>query len=179
MVFAATAAVSEPRSWDGIWALILGALGAAVVCWFWRRWREASPSPTAALPAGSRPKVQATVGVNTGVKEFGWGRISYEGKRALAQAKQIVTTGSHELPPADEDDIDVPLDDVDGEPSDVSEGESLGIEDMDSYIRRELDAEAPYMNIVRACMKYYGVSDATAKRHIRDVREARASARPQ
>lgn len=129
-----------------------------------------NPSPTPALEGVKRTKVQATVGVTedepTEPAEIGWwGRIVERGnvRVRLQQAKQIMATGSAELPDPDEE-VDVPLDD---------EAEEEDGEKIEEYIVRARDLRVPYNQIVRVVVEYYGVSESTAKRRIREVDEAR------
>lgn len=169
MLIAATA--NPPRSWAGIIALALGYVGFRIVVFFWVKWRQASPTPLS-LPVGSQPKVQATVGVNTDDTDADtswWGRIVERNGERFRVVKQIVTTGVSELPPAD-DDVDVALE---AAPEDGSaDNEILRQEKLEEYIAGALAVPVPYSHIVRIAVRHYGVSESTAKRRIREIREA-------
>lgn len=129
-----------------------------------------SPSPTPSIEGVRRTKVQATVGVTDDEPaepaEIGWwGRIVEQGGLRFRQAKQIMATGSHELSEeADPEDDEEP-----GEEDD--EGEKI-----EEYITRARGLRVPYNQIVRVVVEYYGVSESTAKRRIREVDEARRAA---
>lgn len=160
------AAGDPPRSWAGIVALLV-AYG--LFLFFAPLLQKiGKSSPTRALPRGHRVKVQSTVGVTDdepGDTEVGWwGRIVEIGGVRYRQAKQIMATGSPELPPVGEgDDIDVPLDD---DPGDDEDDESAM-----EYIARARGLKVPYNHIVRVVMDHYGLSESTAKRRIREVDE--------
>lgn len=180
MMTLAAAATGQPRSWAGIIALILGYVGFRLVVFFWRKWREATPTPLS-LPEGSRPKVQATVGVNTDDTDADtswWGRIVESSGDRFRVVRQIVTTGSAALPPGgDDDEVDVALDAApDDDPLDVDGLPASRSEELNEYVRRALAIPVPYSHIVRVAVKTYGVSESTAKRRIREVRAAEDAA---
>jgi len=168
MLLAAEA--QAPRSWAGLIALGAAYVLFRVGAYLWLKIKN--PSPTPALPGVRRTKVQATVGVadDEPEAEVGWwGRIVEVGGVRLRQAQQIVKTGSHELPPADDDeDVDVPLDD-EGDEDEAGEG-------LEEYVARARDLRVPYNQIVRVVVEHYGVSESTAKRRIREVDDARRPA---
>lgn len=129
-----------------------------------------SPSPTPSIEGVRRTKVQATVGVTEDEPaepaEIGWwGRIVEKGGVRWRQTKQIMATGSHELPeePGPEAEDEAAEDDDEGEK-------------IEEYIVRARDLRVPYNQIVRVVVEYYGVSESTAKRRIREVDEARRAA---
>lgn len=173
----AVASAEPNRGWGGPIALLAAFVIFRIVVMPAGRWvmsKIANPSPPPALPAGSRLKAQATVGVTDDEPadtEVGWwGRIVEIGGVRVRQAQQVWRTGSHELPPAEPDEepdedpeIDLPLDDEDDD-----EGESV-----EEYIGRARDLKVPYNQIVKVVMEYYDLSESTAKRRIRDVDAAR------
>jgi len=130
-----------------------------------------NPSPPPSIEGVRRTKVQATVGVTedepTEPAEIGWwGRIVEKGGVRYRQAKEIMATGGL-AEPSEDDEVDVPLDD---EPDDDSEDQGEAIEE---YIARARGLRVPYNQIVRVVVDYYGVSESTAKRRIREVDETR------
>lgn len=162
-----SAAATQPgRSWSWLIALGVAYVVFRLVAPWLRKIRN--PSPTPALPRGQRVKVQATVGVTedepTDEPEVGWwGRIREVGGVRFRQAQQIVTTGSHELPPAAEvEDVDVPLDDEVEEQT----------ETIEEYVARLRTLGVAHNEIVRLAVRHYAVSESTAKRRIREVDEA-------
>lgn len=167
-----TAASEPPRSWAGIVALVAAYVIFRVGSYAWTKIRNSSPTP--ALPGANRVKVQAKVGVNTDrtndtepEEVDWWGRIRQVGGVRFRQARQIVQTGSHELPEGDDaEDIDVPLDDED-EPA------SRQPESAEGYVARCRDLAVPYAHIVRVLCKHYGLTVDQAKYRIRKVDEER------
>lgn len=130
-----------------------------------------NPSPPPAIEGVRRTKVQATVGVTKDEPaepaEIGWwGRIVEKGGVRYRQAKEIMATGGLAEPAEGEgEDVDVPLDD---EPADDEQDEKI-----EEYIARARGLRVPYNQIVRVVVEYYGVSESTAKRRIKEVDEAR------
>jgi hypothetical protein len=130
-----------------------------------------NPSPPPAIEGVRRTKVQATVGVTEDepiepAEEGWWGRIKEVGGIRFRQAKQIMATGGlEEGPEHGDDDVDVPLDD---EPEDDEQNEKI-----EEYIARARGLRVPYNAIVKVVVDYYGVSESTAKRRIREVDESR------
>lgn len=195
MLYAAASAAEPDRGWGGPLAILAAFVAFRVVVMPVGRWvmnKIKNPSPPPALPAGSRPKVQATVGSSPREprrdQHYEWGSISYEQpgpvkpyeeperpgwRHRLAQARQIAATGTHVLPEPEiepvppEDDIDLALD---GEP----EAEQEPAEPIEEYIGRALDLGIPYNQIVKVLIEHYGISRSTAKRRIGEVRAERA-----
>lgn len=191
-----TASAEPSRGWGGPLAILAAFVIFRVVVMpvgLWVMGKIKSPSPPPALPAGSRKKVQATVGVSRDEprrdRHYAWGAIGYEQpgeiepyeepaerpgwRHRLAQARQVMTTGSHVLPEPDvepeppEDDIDLALD---GEPEGVDDEPA---EPIEKYIDRALDLGIPYNQMVKVLIDHYGVSKSTAKRRIGEVRTTR------
>jgi hypothetical protein len=176
------AASAEPaRGWGGPVALLVAFLIFRIVVMPAGRWvmsKIGNPSPTPALPTAERVKAQATVGVTddgSGSDAGWWGRIVEVGGVRVRQAQQVWRTGSHELPPADDDEdddleedpeIDLALDE--DEPEDEGEGETV-----EQYIHRARDLKLPYAQIVRVVMEYYDLTEPAAKYRIRKVDAAR------
>lgn len=167
-----SAAAEAHRSWSWLIAALV-AYGLFLLLTPLIR-KIKSPSPTPSIEGARRTKVQATVGVTDDEPaepaEIGWwGRIVEQGGLRFRQAKQIMATGSHELPDLDdEEDLDIPLDD---ETEEGDDGEKI-----DEYIARARGLRVPYNQIVRVVVEYYGVSESTAKRRIREVDGARRAA---
>lgn len=172
------AAGAQPgRSWAGLLALAAAYVVFRVGTYVWVRLKR--PSPTPAIEGARRVKVQATVGVTpdepTGEPEVepAWfGRIIERGGVRMRQVRQIVKTGSHELPAEDDEpevdsDVDLALDDepAEDEPDD-------GDEALEEYIARARRLRVPYNQIVKVAVATYGVSVSTAKRRIRELDEA-------
>jgi hypothetical protein len=168
-----TAETTTNRSWAGLVALGVAYVLFRVGAYVWTKIKN--PSPTPALPAARRTKVQATVGVTepepTPQPVGWWGQIKEIGGVRFRQAQQVVKTGSAELPTEDDEDdedVDVPLDDDQAADEDD--------EKVEEYIARCRDLRVPYNQIVRVVVEHYGLSESTAKRRIRDVDEARRPA---
>jgi len=163
------AVAPEPhRSWAWLAALLVAYGLFLLLTPLIRKIRN--PSPTPAIEGVRRTKVQATVGVTedepTEPAEIGWwGRIVEVGGVRFRQVQQIMATGGLEEPPKADDDIDLPLDD---EPEDDKQGEKI-----EDYIARARHLGVQYNQIVRVVVDYYGVSESTAKRRIREVDETR------
>lgn len=162
------AVAADPhRSWAWL-AAVLAAYGLFLLFTPLIR-KIRNPSPPPAIEGVRRTKVQATVGVTkdepTEPAEIGWwGRIVEKGGVRYRQAKEIMATGGL-AEPADDEDVDVPLDD---EPEDDEQDEKI-----EEYIARARGLRVPYNSIVKVVVQYYGVSESTAKRRIREVDEAR------
>lgn len=169
-----SAAAEAHRSWSWLIALAVGYGLFILLAPLIRKIRNPSPPP--AIEGVRRTKVQATVGVSKDEPdrepaEIGWwGRIVEVGGHRYRQAKQIMATGSHELPEADDQaDVDVPLDDEEQQQDD-------GGEAIEKYIARARGLKVPYNAIVRVVVQHYGISESTAKRRIREVDDARRPA---
>lgn len=184
------AVAAEPnRGWGGPLALLAAFVIFRVVVMPAGRWvmtKIGNPSPPPELPAGSRLKAQATVGSDRDEPDqvHEWGRVSYDkptGRELLrlrmAQARQVWRTGSHELPPTDDDlytesdrdpDIDLPLaDDEQDDGPDGDEGDQG--ETAEEYIARARGLQVPYSQIVKVVMEYYDLPESTVKHRIRKV----------
>lgn len=181
MLYAAASA--EPsRGWGGPIALVAAYLIFRVGQYVATRrgWIKIdNPSPPPALPTAERVKVQSTVGFTEPEpdepEEGWWGRIVEVGGHRYRQVRQVMATGSHELPPDDDEPdeagedpaIDLALDD---EPA--PEGEEERGETIEEYIGRALGLGIPYNQIVKVLIDHYGVSRSTAKRRIGEARNA-------
>lgn len=167
-----SAAADPHRSW----AWLIAALVTYVLFLFFtpliRKIRNPSPPP--AIEGVRRTKAQATVGVTKDEPaepaEIGWwGRIVEKGGVRYRQAKEIMATGGLAEPAEDGDeDVDLPLDDDPEEPEGDEQEEKI-----EDYIARARYLQVPYKQIVRVVVDYYGVSESTAKRRIKEVDEAR------
>lgn len=162
-------AATDHRSWAWL-AAALAAYGLFLLFTPLIR-KIRTPSPPPAIEGVRRTKVQATVGVTedepSEPAEIGWwGRIVEKGGVRFRQAKEIMATGGlAELTEDDAKDVDVPLDE---EPGDDEQDEKI-----EEYIARARGLRVPYNAIVKVVVEYYGVSESTAKRRIREVDEAR------
>jgi hypothetical protein len=163
--------LSAPAADHRSWAWLIAALAAyglfLLLTPLIRKIRNPSPPP--ALEGVRRTKVQATVGVTenepTEPAEVGWwGRIVEVGGVRIRQAKQIMATGGLEELTAEEGELEPPEDDTEED----DEGEKI-----EEYIGRARDLRVPYNQIVRVVVDYYGISESTAKRRIREVDESR------
>lgn len=160
-----SAAAEAHRSW----AWLIAALAAYGLFLFFAPYirKIRNPSPTRALTGANRVKVQAKVGVNTddtepdtGSDELDWwGRIRVIGGVRIRQVKQVLATGSHELPEGEGEDVDLALDD---------EGEQKK-ESPERYVARCRDMKVPYVHIVRVLVEHYGLTTDQAKYRIRKV----------
>jgi hypothetical protein len=163
-----SAAVEAHRSWS--W-LIAALVAYGLFLLFTPLIRKIkSPSPTPSIEGVRRTKVQATVGVTEDEPaepaEIGWwGRIVEQGGVRFRQAKQIMATGGLE------EIEEAPEQPADDEPEEDDEGERI-----EEYIARARGHRVPYNQIVRVVVDYYGVSESTAKRRIKEVDEARRAA---
>jgi len=162
------AAVSDPhRSWAWLVAT-LAAYGIFLLLTPLIQ-KIRNPSPPPSIEGVRRTKVQATVGVTDDEPgepaEIGWwGRIVEKGGVRFRQAKEIMATGGLAEPAeAADEDVDVPLDEQDDEQD----------EKIEEYIARARGLRVPYNSIVKVVVDYYGVSESTAKRRIREVDETR------
>lgn len=211
MLYAAASA-ETPRGWGGPLALLAAFVIFRVVVMPVSRWvmsKIGNPSPPPALPAGSRKKVQSTVGFTDDepdrVRDYSWGRIGYERRREIAeepeelpagadperptraermrllmaQARQVVTTGSSELPEEPDDELEYepekdPEIDLDlGYEPERETVNTLPKTKALEYITQSRDLMLPYRQIVGVIVDVYAVSESTAKRWIREVDEAR------
>ncbi|WP_036374345.1 PqqD family protein [Micromonospora sp. ATCC 39149] len=162
------AAADEPtRGWGGPIALAIVAAayiaGATLHDW-WRRTRQ-DPSPTGDgdTESGVKPQVTQVSDTSDTDRDTGWwGRIVEVGGRRVRTADGPEPTR----------DTDVDLD-LDGDDAEDEEDEAESIEDV---IGKMLDRGHPYAEIVRSIMEEFEVSEATAKRRIRDVRAERIAA---
>lgn len=171
------AAANPPRTWAGLIALAAAYVIFRIGSWLWSNVVK-RPSPARALPGVKRVKVQATVGVDTdrtddierGELDW-WGRVREIGGVRFRQVRQVVKTGSTELPP-DEDEpegVDLALDD---EP-DEEPAEERPNEDPETYIARCREIGVPYAHIVRVVSDHYGLTVDQTKYRIRKVDESR------
>lgn len=178
MLLAATAA--EPaRGWAGPVAILAAFVAFRLLMPVMRRLRDKinNPSPTLELPTAERVKVKATVGFTepepVEPERGWWGEIVERGGHRYRQARQVMATGSHVLPPADDEpdadlEIDLALDEDDDSPAEEVEERT---ETVEEYITRARRIGAPYSRILRTVVAHYGVSESTAKRRIREVDE--------
>ncbi|GIJ42631.1 hypothetical protein Vwe01_59560 [Micromonospora andamanensis] len=150
------AAETSSRGWGGPVALLV-AVGAFVLFiglhWLWMQHRGIpSPSGRGDTGSGVKPQVSSVSDTDDTDRDTGWwGRIvERDGRRVRATAP----------PPNRDDEVDLDL--VDEEP-----------ESIEDAVGRMLDQGHPYMEIVRQVMDEFDVSEATAKRAIRDVRAER------
>jgi hypothetical protein len=162
--------LSAPAADHRSWAWLIAALSAyGLFLLFTPLIRKIrNPSPPPAIEGVRATKVQATVGVTEDEPdepaEVGWwGRIVEVGGLRVRQAKQIMATGGLAELPAEGDA---------GPPEDEHEDDDEG-EKIEEYIGRARDLRVPYNQIVKVVVEYYGVSESTAKRRIREVDESR------
>ncbi|MEV6693354.1 hypothetical protein AB0M35_17980 [Micromonospora sp. NPDC051196] len=155
------AAAEEPtRGWGGPIALGIAIaiyIAGATIHYNYRE-RRGLPSPTGEgdTDFGVNPQVTVVSDTDDTSRDTTgwWGRIvERDGRRVRAAG-----------PPPDRDEA-VHLDLVDEEP-----------ETIEDAIGRMLDRGCPYAEIVRQVMDEFEVSEATAKRRIRDVRAERIAA---
>ncbi|MFI6160407.1 hypothetical protein ACIA59_10705 [Micromonospora haikouensis] len=160
------AADAEPtRGWGGPIALVLVVAvyvaGATIHAHF--RTRE-NPSPTGDgdTDSGVNPQVTEVSDTADTDRDTGWwGRIVEVGGRRVRAT---------DAPRPDRDaDVDLDLEDDD-------EGEQDEPETIEDVIGKMLDRGHQYAEIVRQVMDEFEVSEATAKRRIRDVRAERIAA---
>ncbi|WP_431895899.1 hypothetical protein [Micromonospora haikouensis] len=170
-VLLAAAAEEPARGWGGPIALAAVAAvyiaGATLHHHF--RTRE-DPSPTGEGDSGSGVKPQVTQVSDTSDtdRDTGWwGRIVEVGGRRVRTADGPAPTRDTDV------DLDLDGDDAEGEEDEGEEDEAESIEDV---IGKMLDRGHQYAEIVRQVMEEFEVSEATAKRRIRDVRAERIAA---
>lgn len=183
MLYAAASA--EPsRGWGGPIAILAAFAAFRLLMPLMRQLRDkiGNPSPPPALPAAERVKVQSTVGFTEPEpdepEEGWWGRIVEVGGHRYRQVRQVMATGSHELPPDDDEPdeagedpaIDLALDDEPEPDSEEERGETV-----EEYIGRAREMQVPYNQIKRVVIANYDVSESTAKRLIKRVDEERAA----
>ncbi|MEU4777454.1 hypothetical protein [Micromonospora sp. NPDC023633] len=160
------AAAEEPqRGWGGPIALgivvVVWIAGATLHDW-WMRTRGL-PSPT----EGDDPDISVNAQVSavsdtddTGRDTGWWGRLI-----TLPDGRRVRSIAPAAVPVDEEEDLD-----LDGA---QDEEEPATIEDV---IGTMLDRGHPYATVVRHVMDEFEVSEATAKRRIRDVRAERIAA---
>lgn len=197
----AAATEHATRGWGGPIALLVAVAAFIVIGYTAERLRPApetdeiddpSPTPPRGRGVSRDPQVSAVSGEGDtaadtdpdtdedepwygGIVQIGNQRVRLDGARYRA-LQQVLRTGSTRT--ADEDD----LDDADDELADDDDGEEAvdldgdGPETMEQAIAR-MDADGEqYSDIVRHVMGEYDVSESTAKRRIKAVREHLASA---
>lgn len=174
------AATAEPsRGWGGPIAILAAfAVFRMLMPGLRRLWDKIqNPSPTPALPTAERVKAKATVGVtpndtpDTPEPEEGWwGRIVEVGGHRYRQARQVMATGSHELPPDDEPDAPAEDPEIDLALDDEQEDKPDRPETVNEFITRVDTGNVSDGLIASAVMKRYGGSESTARRRIRSVR---------
>jgi hypothetical protein len=182
-MFLAVAAAEPNRGWGGPLAILAAFVAFRLLMPLMHRLRAkiGNPSPPPALPTAERVKVKATVGVTPDEpaepEDGWWGRIVEIGGVRVRQARQVMATGSHVLPEADEPDEepygDIDLDLDNKEMADDEEDEER-VDTAEEYIGRALGLGIPYNQMVKVLIDHYGVSRSTAKRRISEVRAARA-----
>ncbi|WKU03766.1 hypothetical protein [Micromonospora sp. HUAS LYJ1] len=159
------AAADEPtRGWGGPIALgIVGVIYVTAVT-LHDRWLRRDPSPTEGgdPDTGVNAQVSAVSDTDDTTRDTGWwGRIvEVDGRRVRA--------GERKPAPADPE-VDVDLDDV-------AEDEPEEQETVEEVIGTMLDRGHGYADIVRTIQEEFDISEATAKRRIRDVRAERIAA---
>ncbi|MEU5945151.1 hypothetical protein ABZ793_06260 [Micromonospora sp. NPDC047465] len=159
------AAAEEPsRGWGGPIALglVLAVYIAGATLHDWWMRTRGLPSPTDGDDPGVsvNPQVSAVSDTDDTGRDTGWwGRLI-----TLPDGRRVRSTAPAAL-------VDEELDlDLDGA---QDEEEPATIEDV---VGTMLDRGHPYAEIVRAIMEEFEVSEATAKRRIRDVRAERIAA---
>ncbi|MFY1658590.1 hypothetical protein [Micromonospora sp. WMMD1274] len=153
----AAAATEEPgRGWGGPIALAIVAaiyIAGATLHYMWRE-RRGLPSPTDEDDTGTgvNAQVSAVSDTDDTDRDTGWwGRIvEHRGRRIRVD----------ELPRDHDVDLDL------ADPGSAPETLETAVDRMDRQ-------GVQYMDIVRRVMEVYGVSEATAKRRIREVRAVR------
>jgi hypothetical protein len=161
-MFTNAAAVEPHRGWGGLIAIAI-ALGCAWLVHLATR-RNASPTPPTPGPSRVDTQVKAVSDTDdTSADTDWWGRIEEHGGVRLRRFRAVLATGSSDLPEDDVDhDIDLALADEERAPEKV--------EDLVDRLDR---AGTGYMDIVRRLIADYGISEATAKRRVRDARATR------
>ncbi|MFF0721360.1 hypothetical protein [Micromonospora sp. NPDC003816] len=154
------AAAEATRGWGGPVALLVVAvlyIAGATIHYGWLEKRGALPSPAddGDIDSGVKPQVSEVSDTDDTGRDTGWwGRIVERDGRRVRAAE-----------PAQERDEELDLELVDEEPA-----------TPEDVIGRMLDRGHPYAEIVRQVMDEFEVSEATAKRRIRDVRAERIAA---
>ncbi|MFI6228862.1 hypothetical protein ACIBCR_16285 [Micromonospora echinospora] len=172
------AAAQEPeRGWGGPVALLVAVAAFYVIISVHHRIQEArerranpSPTPPTGRGVSDTTQVRAVSDTDDTARDTEpdtgwWGRIVESGGRRFRVYDQPAAAAE----PAD-DEVDVALDD---DEHDEPEEETETIEDV---IALMLDRGHQYAEIVRHVMEEFEVSEATAKRRIRDVRAERIAA---
>ncbi|TDC42101.1 hypothetical protein [Micromonospora sp. KC213] len=161
----AAAAADEPsRGWGGPIALgvviIIYITGATLHDWYRRSRGLPSPTDDVDTDAGVNAQVSAVSDTDDTDRDTGWwGRIvEVGGRRVRAAETRLLEVRDAE--------VDLDLDGTEPE-------EPETIEDV---IGTMLDRGHAYAEIVRLVMEEFEVSEATAKRRIRDVRAERIAA---
>ncbi|MCX5066885.1 hypothetical protein OOJ91_13620 [Micromonospora lupini] len=144
------AASSEPdRGWGGpIALLVAGALFLLFIGI--QEYRDPSPTEDEGSGVKVNSQVSSVPDTDDTGRDTGWfGRIVERGGRRVRVVDELV-----------DDELDLDLDD-DEEP-----------ETIEAAVARLVDARQPYMEIVRHLMTVHRVSERTAKRRIREYRQA-------
>ncbi|MGW5556836.1 hypothetical protein ACWER9_06390 [Micromonospora sp. NPDC003944] len=145
------AATSEPdRGWGGPIAVLIAVVLFLLFIGI-QEYRDPSPTEDEGSGVSVNPKVNTVSDTDDTGRDTGWwGRIRVVGGRRVRVVDEL---------PVD-DELDLDLDD-DEEP-----------ETVDGAVARLLGERLSYMEIVRHLMTVYRVSEATAKRRIREHRDA-------
>ncbi|WP_431892634.1 hypothetical protein [Micromonospora haikouensis] len=160
------AAAEEPaRGWGGPIALAIVAavyIAGATIHHHLRSREDPSPTGEGDTGSGVKPQVTQVSDTSDTDRDTGWwGRIVEVGGR------RVRATDAPR--PARDADVDLDLEDDE-------EGEDEEPESIEDVIGKMLDRGHQYAEIVRHVMEEFEVSEATAKRRIRDVRAERIAA---
>lgn len=164
MINLAAAAAEPDRGWGGPLALLAAVIIFIAISQGWEWW-QARKIDTSSPPLDDPDTM---IGVNPQVRTVSdtddtdtdtiheWGRVS------RARQRMKVIRGWVWAPKEAVDDVD------------QAGAEGVPLEEFVAELDR---AGVPYAQIVRRSMQHYGVSEATAKRRIRDARTDRDAAR--
>lgn len=159
------AAEEMHRGWGGPIAILIAVAIFIAIATVHDHFKESQdPSPTGKGGRGVRVNSQVTEVSDTDDTDSDtgwWGRIVDRDGRRWRQVAHVVRTGAS-LPA---EGIDLALDEEEDEEAD---------ETLEEYVDRLDRAGVGYAEIVREAMDEYRVSEATAKRRIREARESRA-----
>lgn len=174
------AAAQEARGWAGTAALVLAVAAYLAVVHSPTLLRVAVSGVKHLVGRGvTTPDTDDDTTPDTGTEEYGWGRIGRDTARSApdtddtdrdttsrwGRLTHIWRTGaSPPTPDGDEQEEVIEPDEI------IAPTEKP--ETLEEFLQRA-DGKMPYMNMVREIQDRYQVSEATAKRRIREARGAR------